>query len=922
MAKSLKANCFDIVNINGKPVLFRTDDVAVNRFTFTIINLIGEPLSLKGGEPDINIRAKLPAASDASTFSIDFEAMLTEQVVANLKLTLPEKWAAAFSSGTLSTPPSWLLTPVADLVIGVGESVVFKIENIKCSETRPGNFEIMYRNIPGYRDSVFAVPKHLDVLNPPDPEKKTLPLKDGYINPVHPIDGQQVFYETDSVDAEIVAATEAVPVYITYDARALIENGFTYILTNTSKSPLVQRADVKGADAPVLYISFVFGDEDYAITTQRLGDNNITVDVNAKLIWQPSAHIGGTAYWQFFPQSSQVMEGLETVYFPVKKIITPLDTSGFMADHISIMYVQLNNIPGYNDAAFTVQMQKKPAEATMVKLDADAHVITYGQNIRLTWISSLARRVTISYETRDKEQIVLDSDKGEIKLNAAGFLLPVAPSAEYTVIRATAYGNGSQTSTTDITITVNQVQASIISFTASRQLIVSGTNTEVLLTWETVNAQRLELVTPGGRENVTGKTGITKVLRDPFNFTLEAWSYGTHFPAPTLARRKVFAFKTESPIKVTMSGDIKQKTPAILAAPKFARVYAQNSQGNTIYSINTIVPQADQVIPGWDMALSNSGNKLFTIAAERGFYVARLYDATSGSLAEKSRVDLPYEYTYQMLVTPDVTRLFCTVTYEHRGKLWENYVLLIRVDAQANTMVLGVKRMVNTIKGFPGLMAFNGDATKLYVVASSKLILVLEVATGDLIAMVQEEISNVIAFAAPKASKKLYAISQDANAVFVIDTVSDSLMNIIETGNLPSNMLLSPDNKYLCVSSFASEQLIMIDTESDTIAYRLPVGPAVRAMRFSDDGKLLIAANYCSKSALVIDFTIQEVLSPPLEMPRTDGSPFDIAIINDKDGYKLFISKESWTPRVSCADPVKNTNDNIAAFSIMKPADF
>src|SRR6185312_9597024 len=106
MAGRLSSNCFTISNYNGKAVLFRTDDVTVNKFTFKVINLTGEPLFLKGGTPDRNVRHNLPSVSDASTFTFDFESMLTTEIVAGLSLSLPENWTTVFSPGSFSAPPS------------------------------------------------------------------------------------------------------------------------------------------------------------------------------------------------------------------------------------------------------------------------------------------------------------------------------------------------------------------------------------------------------------------------------------------------------------------------------------------------------------------------------------------------------------------------------------------------------------------------------------------------------------------------------------------------------------------------------------------------------------------------------------------------------------------------------------------------
>lgn len=914
MASKLASNCFAISNYNGKAVLFRTDDVAINKLTFKIINLTGQPLLLKGGEP-VPAPDNLSSAVKGSTFSFDFEAMLADEVVAGLKLALPENWAAVFSPGSFSMPPSWSLVPAIDLTININEEIVFEIENIKCSDTSPGNFEVMYRNIPGYSDLVIPVLKHLDILNPPDPQKKTLPLKDGYINPIHPIAGQAIFDTASEPSAEVSVATEAVPIYITYDSRALIENGFTYILTNTSKDPLA--GDSTAAEPPVLYISFVFGEADYAITTQNLADNNISINVDAKLQWQTSAHIGGSAYWRFLPQSPRIMDGLETVYFPIKKIITPLNVQ---PDDISVMYIQLNNIPGYNDAVYTVQMQKKTAEAVMEKLESDRRVINYGENIKLTWVSSLAKRVTIEYETRDKERIILDSEKGEIKLNGTNFLLPVAPSAEYTVIRATAYDNSPSTNSREITITVNQPQATIKTFTGNPQLLNLNSKVDVTLNWETENTQKLILTTPEGQHNVTGKTGLSLRLTEAFTFTLEAWSYGTHFPAPTRAWRKVFVWQALSSIPLGRGRNIMQAQPPTLFDEKTERVYTLNSNANNIYNINSNTSRMEQTLPGLGMALSQNGTKLFSFIADGGFHTAIMFDVNAGVATQKASIALTYEYVRRMLVLPDLTKLFCTVIYEHRGKLWENYLVQINVNAGSNTMALGPRTLLNEIKDFPGNMIFNGDASKLYVIINTDTLAIIRTGNLGMIKQLKLPAANPSAMVSTKSAGKLYIAFQAANLVAMVDTVNDTITNTIAIEGGPANIILSPNDRYLCIACFNSDKVVVMDTDTDQVVSDYPIDGNPLGLCFNKDGKVLFVSGYCYRSLTLIDLANHEVVQPQLNTGLDDGNPYAVTAVDDGAKCKVYVTKESWSQRTHCAGPTHSPNNNISVFSIQIPA--
>jgi len=944
MPKKLSAECFKIVNKNGEPVLFRTDDVTINKFTFTITNLTGEPLSLTGGTPVRLVKGIAAGNTPGSTFNFGFESMLTTEVVKDLKIVVPSGWAAAFFDAHEGEPASWSVAPVADTTIGVNEVIRLEIENIKCATTKPGNFEIMYRNIPGYPDILFPVPKHLTVLNPPDPGKATLPLTHGYINPVHPIQGQTVVLtEEPAIDIDEMIypeAGEAVPVYITYDPGALIQNGFTLVVTNTSKDPLVP-GNTADTDPPVVYISFLFGDEDYAITTQQLADNNISIDITAKLPWQPTAHTAGTAYWLFTPQSKQIMQAYESVFFPVKKIITALNVD---PDTISTLYVQFNNIPGYNDASYTLQLQKKKAVAEITKLESDKYTINYGENIHLTWVSSLAKRVTITYETRDKEVILLDSAKGDIKLDGTGFLLPVAPSAEFTVIRAMAYDNSDQPHGKEITITVNQVEAAILSFMANPQLIMQQSPaTDVQISWSTSNAKGLLLTTPEGQENVTGKTSVTKRITGPCTFTLEAWSYGTQFPVPVKSKFNIFGWSPLMPVPLPRTRDIEQLSPPAISNKKAGYVYTLNSVDNKIYVINTRTAGAEQILPGILMALSDDGSRLFTVVPNAGMHTVVMYDCSAGKAVQKASLYLPFTFARHIAISPDFTKLYCTgIALDNKGT-WEEYILYINIDSVNNRLSMGTsiplgtiwleqENMVNDaadtsiVVGDPptpyrGNLAFSGDGTTLYLLVREGIVFYSKIQTSGFGSFYTFWVSPVSssAIVCAKTRNKLYMASRSDKVINVVDTKSNKLLTKIAASSDPLTIALSPDEQYLCIACFGSGQVIITATANDAIVATLNVGSKPAGMCFSNDGKILFVTDYCAKTLCLVDFVNRKVVSPVLTTGAASSNPYGIAAIDNGRDTRVYVTKESWPERTSCSAPGPNNNDDITAFMITKP---
>jgi hypothetical protein len=785
MAKKLKPECFEVLNKNGKAELFSTDDVSVNKLSFTITNLTGEPLALTGGIPVKVLRGVPQIDPGGSSFNFGFESMLTGEVVKNLKLTLPADWNSAFFEGSETTPPSWSVAPASDVVIAINDSVKLTIENIKCSTTKPGNFEVMYRNIPGYSDTNFPIAKHLSVLNPPDTGKLTLPLTHGYINTEHPIQGQTLNEEIfDLSELTDVSGGEAVPIYITYDPVALIQNGFTLILTNTSNKPLVPNADAfdfyetAGADQPVVYVSFVFGDEDYAVTTQQLADNNISINVSGYLPWQPTKHVGGTAYWQFIPLSKRVMDGMETVRLPVKKIITPLNV---LADTISVMYVQVNNVPGYNDAVYTLPLQKKKATASMDKFEVSQSIIYAGEDVKLTWISSLAKRVTISYKTRDDVVITLDSAKGEIKLDGTDFKLPVAPTAIHTVITARAFDDSSSHSL-DKFVEVKQKPAHIKSFNANPSLVEVATNQDITLTWEVTNGKLLKLVTPEGEIEIPrdATNYIYKNLKSPFRFKLSAYSYYHLLPEMVTDTTAVFTYRSETPIPLPMPAEKMQPFPAVMINKPRGRVYIVNSTDNTVYDIDAGRLTVDKKYPGIVMLLSQNAEKLFVFNPEKGNFGTRMFDTTSGAASTNNRDDYQVAGPYpgaSIAINATLTRFYCSGTFNSPFYNWTaisrydvnasgNYMRLVHVwppSAGANTEIFAI--------------ALNNTGQKLYVAYDTNItVWGTDFSWHKGLSLPG---SKPGVFVPNKSGSKLYLACEDGNTIAVIDTVTDSILEAI-----------------------------------------------------------------------------------------------------------------------------------------------
>ncbi len=214
MGTPLDITSFDLKNTNGKVVIYRTSDPSLNLLTFTIINTTKADLPLKGGAPNVG-----------STFTIDFSSILPDPIVEDLAIALPAGWDKLFEAGTETDPPAWALAPAADVTLKPGESVKFDISKIVLESYDSGNFEIQWSKVPGQSDSASPLTIWVGIINPPDPKKKDLGLYTGYTNVTHGIN-QKGLSEVDGEAIDAAADGTPVDIFITYDPKALIFNGF------------------------------------------------------------------------------------------------------------------------------------------------------------------------------------------------------------------------------------------------------------------------------------------------------------------------------------------------------------------------------------------------------------------------------------------------------------------------------------------------------------------------------------------------------------------------------------------------------------------------------------------------------------------------------------------------------------------------
>lgn len=900
---------FSIKNKDDKAVIYITDDPTYNLLTFKIIAKNVDKIDLKGGPPVAG-----PDKAGGSSFNFNFETILSPEVVQGLDIVLPDGWQKAFFKGGDKTAASWSVSPKADGVIQAGQIVVFTIKNLTCKTTQAGNFEIKYFNLGNFDDSKYPVTIHLDVLTPFDPGKKTLALDDGYIDVIHPIGGQSLVLSKEK-ERMPAAAQVPIPIVITYNAFFPIENGFTLYLKNTSKDPIVQPKGGLGGDQPVFYISFLFGGDDDCLTTQESGDKNIKeIAVQAeKSSWSSVNHTDGTAYWAFLPQSPQIIFGYETVKFIIRRIITP---STFNPSTITTLYVQFNNIPGYNDGCYTVDLVKQIATATIDAYTGSPLSVAFAKPVYLTWTTSLAWRVTLSYFDRDNVLKLLDSQvpADNLKLNAVNF--PLYPTKHITDFKLQVYDfHPDPAKEGSVPVTVDEPSARIASFTANPPLVdISKSGAASQLQWQTSDAKNTSLEFAGQTIDVSKQTGYKLYPIDKTTpITLEAKSYEG---APILSVKSmltVYAYKTKMPVSVGPKGDgtsAPQSLPLVLPNPAKPVIYVGNSTSNQVYEVDVNAGVTVKQYDGHIIALSPDGRKLYVANAISGApSTITMVDTVSHAVYS---IDLDGPPPYTMIVKRDGSRLFAAAQH------YCTTVTVYAIDVDNNRLSKITDIPVGTS---PRAFAFSPDETRLYVANyDSGSVSVITLADYSVRATVGVKTTEPHALAYVSQGNKLYAACEGENFVSVIDASANQFVKNIAVGDRPFALALKPNESKLYVANFNADTVSVIDTASDTVTKTLTVGQGPCALLFNRYGTLLFVANYCAKTVSLVDTTgDNDTVIASIDVGQTGGNPLGLGVYFESlDITDLYVAKEYFKPRIGCVQEIPGPDLDVSIYAFFE----
>src|SRR5262249_1880084 len=247
-------------------------------------------------------------------------------------------------------------------------------------------------------------------------------------------------------------------------------NVLVFSLTNPSPTdPVVTQA--WGSTAPTFTVTAVYDDQPgYGALCTQAQAADITLDV-AELYgdsWsiEPFTEQQANPYWVLTPQQQEVLGVGEsaTVQFALENVVTELQPG------LTTLYIAYANVPGYNDGAYALEIQKTVATQGITNFWVANPVIVAGQEASLSWRTLGAARVTLTYPDGD-EAAAPDSGRGQIGLQRAGFPLPPPAGTTYTLA---AYDGSEQQLGDDRQQTVAVTGTPACTLSVSPDAVVAG----------------------------------------------------------------------------------------------------------------------------------------------------------------------------------------------------------------------------------------------------------------------------------------------------------------------------------------------------------------------------------------------------------------------------------------------------------------
>jgi YVTN family beta-propeller protein len=160
--------------------------------------------------------------------------------------------------------------------------------------------------------------------------------------------------------------------------------------------------------------------------------------------------------------------------------------------------------------------------------------------------------------------------------------------------------------------------------------------------------------------------------------------------------------------------------------------------------------------------------------------------------------------------------------------------------------------------------------------------------------------SPVAAAQSAPAPKAYVGLFKD-NAVAVLDTGTNQIVSTIPVPTGPHGIVITPDNRWVYVSSDGASTVSVIDTNTDAVTDSIEVGNMPHGLAITPDGSMVLVAGFGTSQVSAIDTATNQILWK-VGVPN----PHNIAIT--QDGKSAYVASQGQNaPALATIDLTKGT---------------
>ena len=133
----------------------------------------------------------------------------------------------------------------------------------------------------------------------------------------------------------------------------------------------------------------------------------------------------------------------------------------------------------------------------------------------------------------------------------------------------------------------------------------------------------------------------------------------------------------------------------------------------------------------------------------------------------------------------------------------------------------------------------------------------------------------------------VYAGSEDAGAVVILDPQAKTAVGTIPVGDEPEGVALSPDERFLYVTLEGDNKVAVVDVANRRVIARVAVGGRPRSIAFSPDGTRAYVTDELDGRVTEMDGLTHQVLRT-LALPGKAPRPMGVVV--SPDGSKVYVT--------------------------------